>query len=72
MLILLVVGGGGYYFYAQNVTTAEASYNAVQGQASASYASIAVSGIGVAQAERDLADAQGIMTPPTIPGVSGS
>lgn len=41
-----------------NMTAAEASYNAALGQASASSASIAVSGISVDQAERDLADAQ--------------
>ena len=41
-----------------SLTAAEASYNAALGQASASSASIAVSGISVDQAERDLADAQ--------------
>ncbi|MAT97303.1 MAG: hypothetical protein CL608_09190 [Anaerolineaceae bacterium] len=41
-----------------NLAAAEASYNAALGQASASSASIAVSGINVNQAERDLADAQ--------------
>lgn len=43
-----------------NLAAAEASYNAALGQASASSASIAVSGISVEQAERDLADAQGV------------
>ncbi len=43
-----------------SLAAAEASYNAALGQASASSASIAVSGISVDQAERDLVDAQGV------------
>lgn len=41
-----------------NLAAAEASYNSALGQASASGASIAVSGISVDQAERSLAEAQ--------------
>lgn len=51
-----------------NLTAAEASYNSALGQASASSASIAVSGISVDQAERDLADAQGVYNTAFDPG----
>ncbi|MCA9898036.1 MAG: efflux RND transporter periplasmic adaptor subunit [Ardenticatenaceae bacterium] len=51
-----------------NVAAAEASHNAALGQASASSASIAVSGISVEQAERDLADAQGVYNTAYDPG----
>jgi HlyD family secretion protein len=51
-----------------NLTAAEASYNAALGQASASSSSIAVSGISVDQAERDLADAQGVYNTAFDPG----
>lgn len=51
-----------------SLTAAQASYNAALGQASASSSNIAVSGISVDQAERSLADAQGVYDTAFDPG----